>query len=39
MLDVDLEVVLQVAADARQVRDDRDAERLQVLTGADAGGA
>ena len=36
MLDVDLEVVLQVAADGRQVVDDVDAERSQVLGVADA---
>ncbi len=30
VLDVDLEVVLEVRADARQVRDDRDPERLEV---------
>ena len=36
MLDVDLEVVLQVAADGRQVVDDVDAERSQVVGLADA---
>ena len=36
MLDVDLEVVLQVLADARQVGDDLDPERAQLGRRADA---
>ena len=36
MLDVDLEVVLEVLADARQVGDDRDAERREVRRRPDA---
>ena len=37
VLDVDLEVVLQVLADARQVVDDVDAERLELAGVADPG--
>ena len=37
VLDVDLEVILQVLADARQVVDDVDAERLELAGVADAG--
>jgi hypothetical protein len=37
VLDVDLEVVLQVLADAGQVVHDVDAERLEVVRVADAG--
>ena len=36
VLDVDLEVVLQVLADARQVVDDVDPERLELVGVADA---
>ena len=37
VLDVDLEVILQVLADARQVVHDRDAERLELARVPDAG--
>src|SRR5699024_9543677 len=37
VLDVDLEMVLEVLADARQVVDDVDAERLELARVADAG--
>ncbi len=36
VLDVDLEVILEVGADARHVGDDRDAERLEVRRPPDA---
>ena len=34
--DEEIEMILQILADARQIMDDRDADRLQMIGGADA---